>query len=103
MSKNKTNVTPIIYIIEVINTPKRNIRQVQQIENSLSTFEDKIRRQDLESIISNLLLELNYFLIDKFQNVFRNKTLTKRLSIFKNIDDYKNIVRSFYIWLAFFV
>lgn len=78
---------PIVHITKTINTPKRNIKQTQQIENSLSSFKKKVRCQCLENIILNLLLGFSYFLIDKFWNVFRDETLIKRLSICKNVDE----------------
>lgn len=57
---------PIVYITETINTSKRNVRQAQQIEDSLSSFKDKVRYQDLKDIISNLSVKLSYSSINKF-------------------------------------
>lgn len=94
---------PIVYIIETINTSKRNVRQAQQIEDSLSSFKDKVRYQDLKGILSNLSVKLNYSSINKFWDVFGDKALMERLSTYKNIDKYKNIVRFFHAQLALFV
>lgn len=103
MSKYKIKVMPIIHITKAINTPKHNVRQAQQIEDSPSSSKDKIRCQSLESIISDLLMELNYLSIDEFWNVFGDEASMERLSICKNGDENKNMMRSFYIRLALFV
>lgn len=93
-----------MYIIEVaINTPRRNVRQARQIKNSLSISKDKIGYQSPKLNTSDLLLELSYLLIDKFWDVFRDEISTERLSTYKNMDEYENIVRYFHAWLALFV
>lgn len=66
ISKYKTNVMLIIYIIKIINTPKCNIKQAQQIENSLSNFKDKIKHNCFKNVILNLVVALNYLSIYKF-------------------------------------
>lgn len=48
-------------------------------------------------------MELSYSLIDKFCNIFENKTLMEKLKICKNIDKYENIIRFFHIRLALFI
>lgn len=93
----------IVYITDAINTPKYNDRQTQQIENSLSSSDNKIAYQGPEYIQSNVFMEFSYFLINKFCEVFKNKISIKRLSICKNIDKYENIVRFFHTQLALFV
>ena len=95
---------PIVYIIEAtVNTSKRNTRQAKQIEDSPSSFENKIRRQGLKVNISDLPLKLSYPLIDEFWDVFEDETSTERLSTCKKIDKYENMVRYFHIWLVLFV
>lgn len=103
MSKHKTKVMPIVYITKLINTPKRNITQARQIKDSLSNFKDKVRCQGPKGIILDLPLELSYPLINEFWNVFGDEASTKKLNTCKNIDQYKNIVRSFYAQLVLFV
>ena len=48
-------------------------------------------------------MELSYPLIDEFWDIFGDDALTERLSIYKNVDKYENIVRSFYTWLTLFI
>ena len=48
-------------------------------------------------------MELSYPLIDEFWDIFGDDALTERLSIYKNMDKYENIVRSFYTRLALFI
>lgn len=103
MSKYKTKVTPISYITEAINTSKCNVRQARQIKDSPSSFEDKIKRQKPENITSDLPVELSYFLIDEFSDVFANDASIKRLNTCKNVDEYESMVRSFHARLALFV
>lgn len=103
MSKHKTKVTPIVHITESINTLKRNVRQAQQIEDSPSSSKDEIRHQGPEGITLDSLVELNYPSIDEFWDVFGDEASTERLSTCKNVDEYKNIVRSFHARLALFV
>lgn len=44
MSKYKTKSMPIIHIIEeVINILRYNIKQIRQIKDSLSSFENKVK------------------------------------------------------------
>ena len=94
--KPKNKAMPIVYIIEAaVNTPRQNVRQAKQIENSLFIFEDKVRHQNLEVNTSNSPLELSYPSINEFWDVFANETSTKRLSTCKNMDEYENMMRYF--------
>lgn len=94
----------IVHIIkEIVNTLWRNAKQVRKIENSLSSFENKVRRQNLKINLSNLPLELSYHSIKKFWNVFEDEASTERLNICKNVDEYENMVRYFYARLTLFV
>lgn len=104
LSKYQTKAMLINYITKlVINTLKRNVKQVRQIEDSLFSFENKIGRQSLEDITLNLPIQLSYPLIDKLWDIFRVDASTKKLNMCKNVDDYENMMRSFYAWLTFFV
>lgn len=94
----------IVHIVEAaVNTPWQNIRQAKQIEDSLSSSKDKVIWQGLKVNTSDSLLELSYPLINEFWDVFKDETLTKKLNTCKNMDEYENIVRYFYAWLALFV
>lgn len=73
------------------------------MEDSLSSFKDKITRKSLENIISALFVELSYSLIYKFWHIFKDKASTKKISTCKNVDEYKNIMRSFHARLTLFV
>lgn len=87
ISKYKSKTTLIIHIIEVsIKTFQYNIRQTKQIEDNLSSFKRKIRHQSLEVNILDLLLERNYLLINRFQDIFRDEASIKRLYMCKNVD-----------------
>ena len=58
---------PIMHIIEVVvNTSWWNFRQARQIENSLSSSEDKIGCQSPEINTLDTSLELSYLWIDEF-------------------------------------
>lgn len=103
MSKHKTKVTPIVHITKLINTPKCNVRQTRQIENSPSSFEDEVRCLDPENIISNLPVELSYPSIDEFWDLFGDEASTERLNTCKNVDKYEIMVRSFHARLTLFV
>ena len=95
---------PILHNIEVaVNTPWRNARQAKQIEDSQSSHENKVECQDPEINISNLPLELSYSSINKFWDVFEDEALMERLSTYKNVDKYKNMVRYFHARLALFI
>lgn len=56
----------IIYITGAINIPRRNIRQAKKINNSLSSFQNKIRQQNPKNITLNWFIKLSYSLIEKF-------------------------------------
>lgn len=75
MNKYKTKVTVIIHIIKAINTLKHNVKQASQVENSPTSFKDKIRCQSLENFIINLLIKLNYPSINKFLDILKDEAL----------------------------
>ena len=103
-SKYKSKATSIVHIVEaVVNTPWRNARQARQIEDSPSSFEDKIGRQGPKVNTSDLPLELSYPLINEFWDVFGDEASMKSLSTCKNMDEYENMVRYFHARLALFV
>lgn len=94
MSKYKSKATPILHNVEaVINSLSQNARQAKQIEDSQSSSEDKVECQGPEVNISDLPLELNYSSINKFWDIFEDEASTERLSTYKNVDEYKNMVR----------
>ena len=71
IKKPKNKATPILYSVEaVVNTPRWNMRQTKQSEDSPFISEDKVGHQSSEVNISDLLLELCYSLINEFGNVF---------------------------------
>ncbi len=86
-----------MHIVEVaVNTPRQNIREARQIEDSPSIFENKVGYQSLEVNISDSPLELCYPSINEFWDVFEDKALIERLSTYKNMDEYENMVRYFH-------
>lgn len=101
-SKHKSKATPII-VEAAVNTPRRNVRQANQIEDSSSSSEDEVRHQGPEVNTSDSPLELSYPSIDEFWDVFGDEASTERLSMCKNVDEYENMVRSFHARLALFV
>lgn len=63
----------------------------------MSGFENKIRYSDLKINISNFYWKFSYFLINEFCDVIRDKALIKWFNTCKNMDEYKNMVKYFYI------
>lgn len=104
MSKHKTKATPIVWITKVaVKIPKHNIKLVRQIEDSPTRSMDKVRHQGSKITITNSHVELSYPLIYEFWDVFGDEVSTKRLSTCKNIDEYENMVRSYYTRFTLFV
>ena len=92
-----------MHIVKVaVNTSRRNARQTKQIEDSLSSCEDKARRQGPEVNTSDSPLELSYLSIDEFWDVFGDEALTERLNTCKNVDEYENMLRYFHARLVLF-
>lgn len=102
ISKYK-KATSIVYIIKsIVNTHRHNNKQAKQIKDSLFSFKEEAQCQGQEGNTSNLPLELRYPLINEFCDNFGNETSIEKLSIYKNVEKYENMVRYFYIQLVQF-
>lgn len=102
-SKHK-RVTSIVHIVKsAVNIPRYNIKQVWKIEYCLSSSKKEVKYQDQDINILDLTLKLSYPSNNQFCHIFCDKTITEWLGTYKNLDEYKNIVRYFHTRLVLFV